>query len=50
MRQLLVGIFASFGSFLFGYDLGVIGGSVAAKSFTVEFSDASANEMYDTCT
>ncbi|KAH7016776.1 general substrate transporter [Ilyonectria destructans] len=35
--QFLVGVFASLGSFNYGYDLGVIGGSVAADSFIAEF-------------
>lgn len=32
--QFLVGVFASFGSFLFGYDLGVIAQVIASPSFT----------------
>ncbi|CZR49825.1 uncharacterized protein FPRO_16033 [Fusarium proliferatum ET1] len=35
--QFLVGIFASLGSFNYGYDLGVIGGSVASTSFKSMF-------------
>lgn len=31
--QFLVGVFASFGSILYGYDLGVIAGVIAAPSF-----------------
>ncbi|RDW71021.1 hypothetical protein BP6252_07584 [Coleophoma cylindrospora] len=42
--QFLVGVFASLGSFLFGYDLGVIGGVVASTSFT-EAYNANANEV-----
>ncbi|KAH6681336.1 general substrate transporter [Halenospora varia] len=42
--QFLVGVFASFGSFLFGYDLGVIGGCVASPSFITTFNSPSANE------
>ena len=37
-QKFLVGAFASLGSFLYGYDLGVIGGSVAATSFVAEYS------------
>ncbi|KAF4547862.1 Sugar (and other) transporter-like protein 59 [Elsinoe fawcettii] len=36
--QILCGVFASLGSFLFGYDLGVIGGAVASKSFVNQFT------------
>ncbi|OAL57456.1 general substrate transporter [Pyrenochaeta sp. DS3sAY3a] len=36
--QFLVGVFASLGSFNYGYDLGVIGGSVAADSFKASFT------------
>ncbi|KAI7344640.1 sugar transporter STL1 [Hortaea werneckii] len=39
--QICVGIFASLGSFLYGYDLGVIGGSVAAAAFERNFNDPS---------
>ncbi|KAH7409318.1 general substrate transporter [Cadophora sp. MPI-SDFR-AT-0126] len=35
--QFLVGVFASLGSFNYGYDLGVIGGSVASDSFKAAF-------------
>ncbi|KAK7418585.1 hypothetical protein QQZ08_011169 [Neonectria magnoliae] len=35
--QFLVGVFASLGSFNYGYDLGVIGGSVASSSFIAKF-------------
>ncbi|KAH6713128.1 general substrate transporter [Leptodontidium sp. 2 PMI_412] len=35
--QFLVGVFASLGSFNYGYDLGVIGGSVASDSFKAQF-------------
>ncbi|GAM89638.1 hypothetical protein ANO11243_076770 [Dothideomycetidae sp. 11243] len=41
---LLIGLFASLGSFLFGYDLGVIGGAVASSSFIATFHKPSANE------
>lgn len=43
--QFLVGVFASLGSFNYGYDLGVIGGSVAADSFIAEFHP-NADEVY----
>ncbi|KFZ14498.1 hypothetical protein V501_03197 [Pseudogymnoascus sp. VKM F-4519 (FW-2642)] len=43
--QLLVGVFASLGSFLFGYDLGVIGGVVASKAFILEFHDPNPNQV-----
>ncbi|KFY29244.1 hypothetical protein V491_00123 [Pseudogymnoascus sp. VKM F-3775] len=36
--QFLVGVFASLGSFNYGYDLGVIGGSVASSSFKSQFN------------
>lgn len=36
--QFLVGVFASLGSFNYGYDLGVIGGSIASTSFQAQFS------------
>lgn len=39
--QICVGIFASLGSFLYGYDLGVIGGSVAAAAFERNFDNPS---------
>ncbi|TVY63285.1 MFS glucose transporter mfs1 [Fusarium oxysporum f. sp. cubense] len=35
--QFLVGLFASLGSMVFGYDLGVIAGVIAAKTFINEF-------------
>ncbi|ETS73341.1 hypothetical protein PFICI_14946 [Pestalotiopsis fici W106-1] len=35
--QFLVGVFAALGSFNYGYDLGVIGGSVASSSFIAQF-------------
>ena len=37
--QFLVSVFASIGSFLYGYDLGVIAEVVASGSFTKEFVD-----------
>ena len=42
--QFLVAVFASFGSFLYGYDLGVIGGVVAADTFVTEFNDPNPDE------
>jgi len=36
--QFLIGVFASLGSFLFGYDLGVIAEVVASETFTAEFN------------
>jgi MFS family permease len=35
--QFLIGVFASLGSFLFGYDLGVIAEVVASPNFTAKF-------------
>ncbi|USW46721.1 Putative major facilitator, sugar transporter, major facilitator superfamily [Septoria linicola] len=45
LYQLLVGPFASLGSVLFGYDLGVIGGVVASDAFRNNFNDPSTNEI-----
>ncbi|KAK7182400.1 hypothetical protein DPSP01_002308 [Paraphaeosphaeria sporulosa] len=42
--QFLVGVFASLGSLLFGYDLGVIAQVVASPSFAKEFNNPKANE------
>ncbi|KAE9376701.1 general substrate transporter [Stipitochalara longipes BDJ] len=42
--QFLIGIFASLGSFLYGYDLGVIGGVVAAASFVTTLKNPNPNE------
>lgn len=36
--QFLVGVFASLGSFLYGYDLGVIAEVVASETFTAKFA------------
>lgn len=36
--QFLVGVFASLGSFLYGYDLGVIASVVAAETFKAKFN------------
>lgn len=44
-HQFLVGVFASLGSVLFGYDLGVIAGVVAAPSFIAYFNEPSAAEV-----
>ena len=43
LYQFLVGLFASLGSLLFGYDLGVIAQVIAAKSFVSKF-DPTDNE------
>ncbi|KAL1601382.1 hypothetical protein SLS60_006294 [Paraconiothyrium brasiliense] len=43
--QFLVGVFASLGSFNYGYDLGVIGGSVAAGSFQSYFKMPNADQV-----
>lgn len=45
LYQFLVGVFASTGSVLYGYDLGVIAGVIGAPSFLLEF-DASDDETY----
>ena len=39
--QFLVALFASLGSVLYGYDLGVIAGAIGAESFTNEFNPTS---------
>jgi hypothetical protein len=36
--QFLVGLFASLGAFLYGYDLGVIAQVIAAQSFKTKFT------------
>lgn len=41
--QFLVGVFASLGSVLYGYDLGVIAGAIGSQSFAFEFNPT-ANE------
>ncbi|KAG9683097.1 sugar transporter STL1, partial [Aureobasidium melanogenum] len=41
--QFLVSVFASLGSVLYGYDLGVIAGAIGSKSFNNQF-DPNANE------
>lgn len=43
--QFLVSIFASLGSFLFGYDLGVIAEAIASESFIQKFGN-NPNELY----
>lgn len=43
--QFLVGVFASLGSFLFGYDLGVIAEVVASGNFLKMFNNPGSNEM-----
>lgn len=40
--QFLVGVFASLGSLLFGYDLGVIAEVVASSSYTALFNPTAA--------
>lgn len=42
--QFLVSLFASIGSVLYGYDLGVIAGAIAAESFKAEFDPSSAEQ------
>jgi MFS family permease len=46
--QFLVGCFAALGSFLFGYDLGVIAEVVASNSFKSLFLQADANSRSGT--
>lgn len=41
--QFLIGCFASLGSLLFGYDLGVIAEAVASKSFKAQFLQTNSN-------
>lgn len=43
--QFLVGLFASIGSFNYGYDLGIIAQVVASDSFVAKFNP-SDNEKY----
>jgi len=43
--QFLVGVFASLGSLLYGYDLGVIAQVIASHSFNAKFSPTD-NETY----
>lgn len=40
--QFLVSVFASLGSSLYGYDLGVIAGAVASKNFVATFQPTAA--------
>lgn len=40
--QFLVAVFASLGSVLYGYDLGVIAGAIASKSFIALFKPSTA--------
>ncbi|CAA9960662.1 Sugar transporter STL1 [Pyrenophora teres f. maculata] len=42
--QFLVGLFASLGSLLYGYDLGVIAQVISSKAFNREFDNPSSNE------
>jgi MFS family permease len=46
--QFLIGCFAAFGSFLFGYDLGVIAEVVAADSFKTLFLHSGADSKSGT--
>lgn len=41
--QFLVGLFASLGSLLYGYDLGVIAQVIASGAFKREFNDPGSN-------
>lgn len=43
--QFLVGVFASLGSLLYGYDLGVIAQVIASHSFKTKFNPSN-NEEY----
>ncbi|KAH7359958.1 general substrate transporter [Pyrenochaeta sp. MPI-SDFR-AT-0127] len=45
LYQFLVGVFASLGSFTYGYDLGVIGGSVATPSFNAYFHEPNPDQV-----
>lgn len=45
LYQFLVGVFASLGSLLYGYDLGVIAQVIASQSFKTKFSPSN-NEEY----
>jgi hypothetical protein len=47
IQQFLVGLFASLGSLLFGYDLGVIAQVIASQSFISKFKPTD-NETYVT--
>ncbi|RMZ71929.1 MFS sugar transporter [Pyrenophora seminiperda CCB06] len=42
--QFLVGLFASLGSLLYGYDLGVIAQVISSKAFAREFNNPNSNE------
>lgn len=46
--QFLIGCFASLGSVLFGYDLGVIAEAVASSSFKEQFLQSNANSRSGT--
>ena len=46
--QFLIGCFAAIGSFLFGYDLGVIAEVVASSSFKTLFLQSNANSRSGT--
>lgn len=42
--QFLVSVFASFGSVLYGYDLGVVAEVIACEAFAVTFNNPSSVE------
>lgn len=43
--QFLVGVFASLGSILFGYDLGVIAQVIASQSYEATFNTTTASSL-----
>jgi len=43
--QFLISVFASFGSILYGYDLGVIAGVIATPNFNTTLNNPSAAEV-----
>lgn len=44
LYQFLVSVFASVGSILYGYDLGVIAGAIASDNFKAQFNPSAAEE------
>lgn len=44
LYQFLVGVFASLGSLLYGYDLGVIAQVIASQSFKTKFNPGDNEE------